>query len=124
MPDRGVHDRRNAQRSQRHDERPWRRDREPRSQWPRVPHYFCRDGDRLIQLHSADAEGRSVGAAHLRDYVNATIGFQELANKLGKKLQILMRMLSDKGTPRLSNFAELVGCLYDYEGIHLLDAAE
>jgi len=70
--------------------------------------------------HSADAEDRAVGPAHLRDYVNATIGFQELA----KKPQSLMRMLSDKGTPRLSEFAELVDCLYDYDGIHLLDAAE
>jgi len=74
--------------------------------------------------HSADAEDRTVGLSHLRDYINATIGFQELAKQLGKKPQSLMRMLSPKGNPRLSNFAQLVDYLYEYEGIHFLDEAE
>lgn len=75
-------------------------------------------------IHSADEEDRAVGKSHLRNYINATIGFQELAKALDKKPQSLMRMLSDKGNPRLSNLAELVGYLFDYEGIQFLDAAE
>ncbi|MEB2343915.1 MAG: transcriptional regulator [Deltaproteobacteria bacterium] len=71
--------------------------------------------------HSADEEDRNVGKSLLRDYVNATLGFQALAKELDKKPESLMRMLSDSGNPRLSNFAELVECLFEHEGISLLD---
>ena len=71
--------------------------------------------------HSAAEEDRNVGKSLLRDYINATLGFQALAKELDKKPESLMRMLSDSGNPRLSNFAELVECLFEHEGISLLD---
>ena len=74
--------------------------------------------------HSASDEDRAVGKSLLRDYINATIGFQALAKELGKKPQSLMRMLSPTGNPLLSNFAELVDYLYDHEGIPLFEAAD
>ena len=73
---------------------------------------------------SRDDEDRAVGKLHLRNYINATIGFQELAKQLDKKPESLMRMLTPTGNPTLSNFAELIECLHEYEGITLFDAAE
>jgi len=55
----------------------------------------------------------------IRDYVNATIGFQELAKQLDKKPQSLMRMLSEKGNPRANNLSSLIASLQKHEGIHL-----
>jgi DNA-binding phage protein len=71
--------------------------------------------------HSADEEDRNVGKSLLRDYINATLGFQALAKELGKKPESLMRMLSASGNPRLSNFAALVECLFEHEGLSLRD---
>ena len=69
--------------------------------------------------HSAGEEDRNVGKSLLRDYINATVGFQTLAKELGKKPESLMRMLSASGNPRLSNFAELIDCLFEHEGLSL-----
>ena len=59
----------------------------------------------------------NVAKALLRDYVNATLGFKQLGALMGKKPQSLMRMLSDKGNPRLANISELVSSLRKNEGI-------
>ena len=61
----------------------------------------------------------NVAKALLRDYVNATLGFKQLGTLMGKKPQSLMRMLSDKGNPRLANISELVSSLRKNEGIDL-----
>jgi DNA-binding phage protein len=63
------------------------------------------------------------GKTLLRDYVNATIGFPELAKQLDKKPESLMRMLSAKGNPRAENLALLLRSLQDHEGIELHVAA-
>ncbi len=55
----------------------------------------------------------------LRDYVNATIGFKELANLTDKKPQSLMRMLSEKGNPSLDNISQVMASLRKYEGVEL-----
>ncbi len=65
----------------------------------------------------------ATGKALLRDYINATIGFQELAKATNKKPESLMRMLSDKGNPRADNLSEVFAAVRAYEGITLHVAA-
>ena len=60
----------------------------------------------------------------LRDYVNATIGFAELANRTNKKPQSLMRMLSSSGNPSLQNISQLMASLHHYEGVELHVSAD
>lgn len=55
----------------------------------------------------------------LRDYVNATLGFQELANIVNKKPTSLMRMLSDKGNPSIDNMSQVFAAVRQHEGIKL-----
>ena len=55
----------------------------------------------------------------LRDYVNATIGFQELGQLINKEPKSLMRMLSKSGNPRLENISALLASLTRHEGIEL-----
>ena len=60
-----------------------------------------------------------VGKSVLRDYVNATIGFQELGALTAKSPKSLMRMLSPNGNPQARNLFEIIGCLQQCEGLHL-----
>ena len=60
----------------------------------------------------------------LRDYVNATVGFQELGRLVDKKPQSLMRMLSEKGNPSLGNISKLIASLHRHEGVELRVSAE
>jgi len=60
-----------------------------------------------------------VAKSLIRDYVNATLGFQQLAAQLDKKPQSLMRMLSEKGNPRAENLSALMVTLQKHEGIHI-----
>lgn len=60
-----------------------------------------------------------VAKALLRDYVNATIGFQELGSITRKEPKTLMRMLSAKGNPRLENISTLLATLKKHEGVEL-----
>ena len=54
---------------------------------------------------SGDVEtGKSV----LRDYINATIGFAELAEATDHSAKSLMRMLSPAGNPQARNLFEIV----------------
>ena len=60
-----------------------------------------------------------VGKSVLRDYVNATIGFQELGGLTAKSPKSLMRMLSPNGNPQARNLFEIIRCLQEREGLHL-----
>lgn len=60
-----------------------------------------------------------VGKSVLRDYVNATIGFQELGARTAKSPKSLMRMLSPNGNPQARNLFEIINCLQEREGLHL-----
>lgn len=55
----------------------------------------------------------------LRDYVNATVGFETLAEELGKSPKSLMRMLSNKGNPQSDNLIAIVARLKQREGMSL-----
>lgn len=59
------------------------------------------------------------GKAVLRDYINATIGFGELAEVFGKSSKSLMRMFGPKGNPHASNLFAVISYLQEQEGIHL-----
>ena len=60
-----------------------------------------------------------VGKSVLRDYVNATIGFQELGGLTAKSPKSLMRMLSPNGNPQARNLFEIISRLQECEGLHL-----
>ena len=60
-----------------------------------------------------------VGKSILRDYVNATIGFQELGGLTAKSPKSLMRMLGPKGNPQARNLFEIISCLQEREGLNL-----
>lgn len=51
------------------------------------------------------------GKAILRDLVNATIGFEELAMTLRKPSKSLHRMLAPRGNPSTENFFGIVSAL-------------
>ena len=55
--------------------------------------------------------------AALRDYINATIGFQELGAQTGKSPKSLMRMFSPGGNPRTHNLFATIVCLQKHEGV-------
>ncbi len=59
------------------------------------------------------------GKAVLRDYINATIGFEELAEVFGKSSKSLMRMFGPKGNPQASNLFAVISYLQKREGIQL-----
>lgn len=66
-------------------------------------------------LISGDVE---TGKAVLRDYINATIGFEELGDLTDKSPKSLMRMFGPRGNPQARNLFEIIGCLLKREGLH------
>ncbi len=63
------------------------------------------------------------GKAVLRDYINATIGFEKLGQETGTPPKSLMRMLGPNGNPRASNLLAVIGRLQHISGLHLAVAA-
>ena len=59
------------------------------------------------------------GKAVLRDYINATIGFEELSWVCDKSSKSLMRMFGPKGNPQASNLFAVIHYLQEQEGIQL-----
>ena len=59
------------------------------------------------------------GKAVLRDYINATIGFEELSSLTHKSPKSLMRMFGPTGNPQARNLFEIIGYLQKREGLHL-----
>ena len=58
------------------------------------------------------------GKAILRDYINATIGFEELSRRTGRPAKSLMRMLGPNGNPQARNLFEVIHHLQKAEGLH------
>jgi hypothetical protein len=67
-------------------------------------------------LVSGDLEA---GKAILRDYINATIGFEALAHDIGTDAKSLMRMLGPRGNPQSRNLLSIIGRLQAHEHLHL-----
>jgi DNA-binding phage protein len=67
-------------------------------------------------LHGDTDTGKTL----LRDYVNATVGFVQLAESLGETTpKSLMRMLGPSGNPRMENLFAVISQLQKREGISL-----
>ncbi|MSO20906.1 MAG: transcriptional regulator [Acidobacteria bacterium] len=60
----------------------------------------------------------ATGKAVLRNYVNATTGFQKLEKQSGIPAKSLMRMLSPKGSPSAANLTSILSALQKSEGVH------
>ena len=58
------------------------------------------------------------GKAILRDYINATIGFEELSRLTRRPAKSLMRMFGPRGNPQARNLFEVIGQLQRAEGLH------
>jgi DNA-binding phage protein len=63
---------------------------------------------------SGDVE---TGKTVLRDYINATVGFNQLAKVTNHSPKSLMRMLGPSGNPQARNLFEIVEFLQKKEGI-------
>jgi len=68
------------------------------------------------ELLAGDLEA---GKAMLRDYINATITFQQLAKKLKKPDKSVHRMLGPRGNPRADNIIEIIKILQTHERVQL-----
>ena len=60
----------------------------------------------------------ATGIAVLRDYVNATVGFQDLEKRTRIPAKSLMRMLGPKGSPSAANLTNILTALRSSEGVH------
>jgi DNA-binding phage protein len=70
----------------------------------------------INELLSGDLDA---GKAILRDYINATITFQGLAEKLKKSSKSVHRMLGPNGNPKADNILEIIKILQKHEHVKL-----
>ena len=61
----------------------------------------------------------TTGKAVLRDYINATVGFESLGTSIGKPSKSLLRMFSPKGNPNADNLFAVISHLQKKAGITL-----
>ncbi len=59
------------------------------------------------------------GKAMLRDYINGTIGFEELGDRTHTPAKSLMRMFGPRGNPQAKNLFEVLAKLQQAEGVQL-----
>lgn len=60
-----------------------------------------------------------VGKDILRDYINATLGFEKLGKKVGLPPKSLMRMFGSNGNPTAKNLFAVIAALQKGAGIQL-----
>jgi DNA-binding phage protein len=60
-----------------------------------------------------------VGKSLLRDYINATVGFERLAEETGTPSKSLMRMFSPSGNPNARNLFSVLSELQRASGVKL-----
>ena len=61
----------------------------------------------------------TMGKTVLRDVINATIGFEQLAADLQKPSKSLQRMLGPRGNPNTANFFAILQVLQKRVGVRL-----
>jgi DNA-binding phage protein len=61
----------------------------------------------------------AIGRNVLRDYINATIGFEDLAAKIGKPVKSVMRMFGPNGNPTAQNLFAVISQLQKATGVSL-----
>ena len=59
------------------------------------------------------------GKIILRDYINATIGFEELSSLTNRPSKSLMRMFGPNGNPHARNLFDVISRIQQYQGVHL-----
>jgi len=72
------------------------------------------------QMLSGDLD---TGKAVLRDYINATVGFERLARETGTPVKSLMRMFGPDGNPRARNLFKVIDRLQKASRVRLGVAA-
>lgn len=60
-----------------------------------------------------------IGKAILRDYINATVGFEKLAEDTGTPTKSLMRMFGPRGNPNARNLFSVIHRLQNASGVSL-----
>jgi DNA-binding phage protein len=74
----------------------------------------------LMEAVNEILEGNlDAGKAMLRDYINATITFPTLAQRLNKSSKSIHRMLGPNGNPRIDSIVGILKVLQDQEQIRL-----
>jgi hypothetical protein len=58
-----------------------------------------------------------VGKTILRDFIKATVGFENLGQQLDKKPESLVRMFGPSGNPTIINFFQVISFLRQQEGL-------
>src|SRR5882757_8241355 len=59
------------------------------------------------------------GRAAMRDYINATVGFEKLSAALGRPQKSLMRMFGPSGNPTAENLLGVISLLQNEAGVRL-----
>ena len=81
---------------------------------PAFKHALLTEGLNAL-LEGDVATGRSV----LRDYINATMGFEALGQATGTPPKSLMRMFGPRGNPSAGNLFAVIRCLQAASGVTL-----
>jgi DNA-binding phage protein len=63
------------------------------------------------------------GKTLLRDYIKATVGFEQLAKATGAPAKSLIRMFGPRGNPQAKNLFSVISYLQRKAGLHLHVAA-
>ena len=69
-------------------------------------------------IESMLAGDTETGKMILRDYINATIGFEKLGSMVEKSPKSLIRMFSPSGNPTANNLFGIIHTLQKKEGVH------
>ncbi len=72
-------------------------------------------GEAVEAFAAGDAD---TGKALIRDYINATIGFDQLGEAVEIDPKNLMRMFGPRGNPRLANLSAVLRELNRREAVH------